>query len=266
MLNSLKRYLKLYFYFWKNCLIRDWEFRFNVVIWTFMEFLWFGLFLVSVELAFGQVDSIAGWTKDEVLLLTCVYTLFHDFAWTFVLDNLNRFSEQIRRGNFDFILLKPINPRFHVSTRYFESDHYLKIVAMIILINHFLDRLQIHLSLSSGIIFFCLFFLGLFIIYNLFFIFSTTNIWFINLFNLQELYGSVIDAGRFPVAIFKGNLKHIFIYLIPVAFIATFPTQALMGKIGFEKVFLGILIAIVMFAVSQWFWKFALRRYQSASS
>lgn len=246
--------------------MRDWEFRFNTLVWTLMEFLWFGLFFLSVNLVFGQVEAVAGWAKDEALLLICVYSLFHDFLWTFVLDNMLSFSFYIRRGELDFVLLKPLSPRFYVSTRFFESDHYLKIVFLFFLINHFLGRLEIIVSLGTWLLFVVLFGLGLLVIYNVFFLLTTTNFWFINLFNLQELFDGIVDLARFPIYIFKGSLRFVFIYLIPVAFIATFPTQALLGQVGWEKVIWGIFLAIITFIISQWFWHFALKHYQSASS
>jgi len=263
---KMKRYLSLYFQFWRNCSMRDLEFRFNAVVWTVMNFIWFGLILVSLELIFGQVEMIAGWTKDEVLLLAFIQLLFSDFLWTFILVNLGNFSELIRRGNFDFVLLKPVSPRFLVSARYFESDHYVRILVILLLIPKHLDKLGIQSTASSWMTFGLLFVLGIFIFYNLFFIFTTTNFWFINLFNLNDLFDQVVDLGRYPVHIFKGGARLFFVYLMPVAFIATFPAQALLGQIGFEMVFVAILISLITFSVSQWFWQYALRHYQSASS
>lgn len=262
----MTHYLKLYFRFWQNCLMRDWEFRLNVLVWTFMEFLWFGLFFLSVNLVFGQVDAVAGWTKNEVLLLTCVYTLFHDFLWTFVLDSLRQLSEQIRLGNFDWILLKPVSSRFHVSFRYFESDHYLKIIFLFFLIRHFLTELGINPGINQWLLFGGLFLSGLGIIYNLFFMATTTNFWLTNLFNLQELFDGVVDLGRFPVYIFRGKWQLALIYFLPVAFISTYPTQALMGELDWSTLALGMILVFVTFTLSHLFWRFALKHYSSASS
>lgn len=263
---NMRRYLSLYFHFFRNCLMRDLEFRFNVLVWTLMDFVWFGLLLVSVELIFGQVQTIAGWSKGEVLILLCIDALFFDFLWTFVLDNLKYFSRLVRYGDLDFALLKPINLRFLVSTRYFESDHYLRILFLLYLIPKFLGDYHIYPTIWSWLMFGLLFALGIFIFYNLFFILTTTNFWFINLFNLQDLFNEIVDAGRFPVYVFKGGMRLFFICIIPIAFIATFPTQALLGRAGFEMVLMAILIGLAMFILSQKFWHFALRRYQSASS
>jgi ABC-2 type transport system permease protein len=87
--------------------MRDLEFRFNVVIWTVMNFVWFGLILASLELIFGHIEAVAGWTKNEALLLACIQALFSDFLWTFVLQNLLHLSYLVRHGELDFVLLNP---------------------------------------------------------------------------------------------------------------------------------------------------------------
>ena len=262
----MKRYLQLYYYFFRNSLMRDLEFRFNVLIWTVMNFLFLGLMFVSVELIYGQVEAIAGWNKNEVLLLLCVNSLFYDFLWTLVLANLLGFSHLIRHGELDFVLLKPVNPRFFVSTRYFESDHYLRILILVFVISRLLKTLGVQLTIFSLLNFLSLFVLGIFIFYSFFFILTTSNFWFINVFNLEDLFSGIMHVGRFPVRIFKKGFYLFFTYVVPTAFIATFPTQALLGKGSLGMIGVALVIALFMFSASQLFWQFALRHYQSASS
>jgi ABC-2 type transport system permease protein len=246
--------------------MRDLEFRFNVMIWAIMNFFWLGLMLVSVSLIFGQVEAIAGWDKDRILLLVLVQALFFDFLWVFVLINMSKFSRLVRRGGLDLALLKPVNLRFLVSTRYFDNDHYPRILVLLYLIPKFAGSLGVPPSIFVWLNAISLFVLGLFIFYNLFFILTTTNFWFTSLFNLDYLCSEIIDVGRAPVYIFKDKARLFFIYLIPTAFISTFPVQALLGEIGPEMILVGILIGVIFFAFSQWFWQFGLRRYSSVGT
>ncbi len=245
--------------------MRDLEFRFQVTTWAIMNFLWFGLMLASVNLIFGQVEAIAGWSKDKVLLLVFVQALFFDFLWTFFLINLRKFSRLVRHGELDLVLLKPVSPRFFVSTRYFDNDHYPRMLVILFLIPGLLKTLQVQPALFAWLNAALLFILGLFIFYNLFFIITTTNFWFTNLFNLGDLCSEMVDVGRAPVYVFKDKARAFFIYFIPTAFVSTFPTQALLGETGFELVLVGVIISLASFAFSQLFWQFALRRYSSAA-
>lgn len=231
-----------------------------------MDFIFFGLTVVSVELIFGQVDSIAGWSREEVLLLICVHGLFFDFLWTFILQNLLSFSHYIRKGELDFALLKPVNLRFLVSTRYFEFDHWLRIIFLIFLLFKLLRRIPVQLTIFSWLNFSLLFFLGLFIFYNFYFMITTTNFWFINIYNLEDLFHEISQVGRVPVYVFQRGMRFIFTYIIPVAFIATFPVQVLLGRSDSKITVLALVLALISFFLSQKFWNFALKHYSSASS
>jgi len=246
--------------------MRELEFRLNLIIWTVMDFVFFAMVIISVELIFGQVSSIAGWRREEVLLLACVTGLFNDFLWTFVHLNLLFFSDLIRQGNLDFVLLKPVNSRFLVSARYFEFDHWLRIIFLSFLLVKLLGGLSAELTMFSWLNFLLLFFLGIFIFYNLYFMMTTTNFWFIRIFNLEDLFDSLTAVGRAPVYVFKGGARLFFIYIIPVAFIATFPVQALLGRLDLRMILVAIVLALTFFYLSQKFWNFALRHYSSASS
>lgn len=246
--------------------MKDLEFRFNVLVWTFLNVLWLGLALIFIELIFGQVKAIAGWSKDEVFLLIAVQTLFTGFMWMLVLENLGYFSHYIRHGDLDFVLLKPLNPRFFVSTRYFDSAQYGRMVASVFLILVLLGRLGVQPDIGQWLLFILLFALGFFIFYNLFFLITTTLFWLINVFNMTDLFDNIVSSANYPVYIFQGSLRFFFIYIIPMAFIATFPAQALLGQIGWEKLWLALFLGVVTFLASEWFWRFALKHYQSASS
>jgi len=246
--------------------MREFEFRFNFLIWTTMDFVFLAMVFLGIELIFGQVQSIAGWSRNEVLLLVLTTALFNDFMWTFFHINLMYFSDLVRLGNLDFALLKPVNSRFLISCRYFEFDHYLRMVVIVYSLSKLLSQMGFNPSLVSWLVFFILFFLGLLIIYNFFFILTTTNIWFIKIFNFSNLFEDVADIARFPTSIFKGRLKYLFAYLIPTIFIAYFPVEFLLGRQGIEVVFYAFFTVIFFFVVSQWFWHFALKYYQGASS
>ena len=74
------------------------------------------------------------------------------------------------------------------------------------------------------------------------------------------------ETGRFPVTAFGTGLRIVLTFIVPVAFMTTFPAAALLGII--EPIYLAlapVMAAALLFA-SVAFWRFALRSYTSASS
>lgn len=262
----MKRYLAIFFANAKFCLLRILEFRAEVISWSVFNIGWLVLALVGVNLIFGQVQTIAGWDKNEVLILVMIAQLFDCVLGFFIFPSIVNFAGTIRKGNLDFILLKPINARFMASFSRFEYDNYLRFFVLLAVLAGYLKNTHIPITFAAIAYSIVLFILSLFIFYCLFFIVAIFSFWLINFFNIDDFLDSILGVGRFPTKIFNRELGFLFTYIVPVAFVATFPTQALFGKAGIELLFFGLLIAGVMYLASHWFWNFALKHYSSASS
>lgn len=261
----MKRYLKIYLYLARYCLLGDLEFRLNFFLWTISNTVWSLLTVVTVQFVYNQVDSIAGWDKNDAYVLAIVNSLIISLLWAFVLPSLTRFHNLTRKGELDFLLLKPLNTRFLISSKTIEFDMYPRMIVLFALLVIFL---QSHFSIPfiNWVLFGFSLLVGTVIFYNFAYILATTNFWLVNVFNLENLFDSIYDLGRLPVGIFKGGVKLVFIYVVPMAFLGTYSTQILLGKSGWETLVSYLITLIVGALFSQWFWNFALKRYSSASS
>jgi len=108
--------------------------------------------------------------------------------------------------------------------------------------------------------------MAVFAFYNFLFSLVTANFWFTRLYNLGELVESAVSIGRYPLVIFKNELRFFFTFLVPVALCAYYPVMIILGRAGPEVIGIAFIIDLVTFGFSQWFWHFALKHYQSASS
>ncbi len=262
----MKRYIKILFAFIRTCFLAEMEFRFSFSVFALTSVLWVFLNLTSITLLFGQVNSIAGWGKNEVLLLVCVRALFNSLLGIFMFPNLVAFNELIHKGELDFVLTKPINSRFWVTFRKFEFDNFLRVIVLVILISFFI-RLAGHTPSVLDIGNFLFFvFIGQVVFYNFCLILMTTNFWSVDTFNLDYLFDSFQGVGQYPSTIFKGGIKLVLVFLLPTIFVSFFPTLALLGKTEPAMYLWAIIFLFVSSVVSQKFWNFALKRYSSASS
>jgi ABC-2 type transport system permease protein len=84
-----------------------------------------------------------------------------------------------------------------------------------------------------------------------------------NLWVLSEVFAQI---GRFPTDVFDAVLRRLFTYVLPVAFLATIPAKALLGKASGAFLLFAAAWAFAFFVLSRLFWRFALRHYTSASS
>lgn len=266
MATKMIRYLRLFLSFAKNCFLGELEFRANFVMWIGVNIFWSLVTLLLADMVFGQAQTIAGWTKYEGLILFATQMIFASLLWVFILPNVIKFSLLIRKGELDFVLVKPVSPRFLVATRLVEFDNLPRAAILPFLIGHFLRLGGFYPSGFQVLGYTVLLVLGLFIFANFLFVLMTTNFWFTNIFNLESLADAVLDLGRFPAQIFTGFAKIVLVYLVPAIFIATIPVQFLLGKSSPTVFFYATFVAAASYVVSHQFWRLALRHYSSASS
>lgn len=260
------KYFKVAYKFFIAGLMSQLEYRFERLCWIFTTFLWMALTFVSIELVFGQTTAVAGWTKTQVMLVAATEVIFTGILYSQILPSIIDFTKLVERGNLDFYLTKPLSTRFLVSTHQSNLDNFPKIALAIFLVVKFLQDLNVPVSFLSFAGYFGLISLGLLIFYNVFFMLVTTAIWFTSIFNILDLMDNILDTGRFPVYIFEGILRSLFIFIIPIIFIATFPVQFLLGRSDISILVLALFLALLTSILSQKFWIYSLKHYSSASS
>lgn len=104
------------------------------------------------------------------------------------------------------------------------------------------------------------------ITYSIWLMIATSSFWFVKVGNVTELFNSLYDTGRFPVSTFDGIVRIALTIVAPIAFITTFPAQAILGKLDAVTLVSAVALGATLFAFSAWFWRFAVNRYSSASS
>ena len=81
------------------------------------------------------------------------------------------------------------------------------------------------------------------------------------------IFQSMYEAGRWPVSLYPGWLRYGLTFVVPVAFATTVPAEALTGRLNLgDAAGSRQGLALVLFAVSRFFWHVGLRHYSGASA
>lgn len=263
---ALKRYWKVYKIFFANNISYIVQFRVENVIRIFLNAAWVLSLFLTVEIVFGQTNSLGDWQKPEVYLLMLVWMLAEE-VWGFLVGgNLQEIGELIRTGDMDFRLTKPISALFAISVNHIQIRSILHCVVDIIFIIFIILKFNIHLSLINIFTAIILLLVSMIILYAFEIIISSLSFWTTKNDAIYELYGRFFQFGRFPLDVFPKTLKIIFLTAIPIAFTTYVPTAALFGKWPwYGTIYVFVFAALSLFGALK-FWNFALKRYSSASS
>ena len=260
------RYLKPLRRFWSTALASQTEYQANLVF----DLLAIGgnlagsLFVMGLFFQGGR--SLGGWTWPEALVVLGVYSMLDGVANTFLRPNLSRIVTHVQEGTLDFVLLKPIDSQFWLSSRTFALGGLPEILGGLALMGWAAMAAGARPTPASMGAAALLLLASLTILYSLWFLLATTSIWFVKTWNATEVLRATLTAGRYPISAYPETLRVLFTVVIPVAFLTTVPAEAILGRPSWAWLLAGGGMALGCFTLSRWFWRLALRSYTSASS
>lgn len=262
----MKRYLRLYFYFVKFSIISRLEYRFEFIANTLRSIGWLLVSLFGFAVIFSQTKLIAGWTHEESLVLYGVYLFINEAWYSFFFVNLSEIPDLIQSGEFDFILLKPISTQFLVSLRQFMIYSVPNMVLGLGIVIHFSSNVTKHVTILDYLFGFILMMNGLVILYSLMFMAVCLSFWIVRLRAFWEIYDMATEGARYPVNIFPNPIRFLFMFIIPLAFIFTFPAQFIVKSLSPFFIIISFAMSTLLFFLSTLVLKAGIRHYNSASS
>jgi len=263
---NIKKYIKIYPLFVFTSLASEMEYKVNIII----DFLTAVLSLIGsiflLTIFFQNADKIGGWSFEQALIIQGIYTILNGITNTWLNPNLTEIVKYIREGTLDFVLLKPVDSQFFISFKKINPSGCLEILLGFVLLLYCIKVNQININLVFLLLSLITILCSISILYSLWFLISTTTIWFVKTWNATEVLRSFLYIGRFPLNSFSFSLRIFFSIFIPIAFITTVPSEVFLGLAPIWKIFLEIIVSAIFLIVSRRFWLFALKYYTSASS
>jgi ABC-2 type transport system permease protein len=272
MRGSLARYGRLYLAFARYCLVREMNFRVNFLIRCFTGIAWLGLLILFFQLVFLKTERIGDWSREQFLVFQATSMLINAILNAIFLENLTEFSELIRTGDLDFVLTRPLDEQFAVSTRRIDWSEVPKIpfaLGMIAWVHWQtpLPLTPLNLSLYALTVA-C----GVLVMYAMLLMMAATSVWIVRNSGLYEIWFYITQFARYPSDIYGGSilgngLNLTLTFVLPVLLAITLPARVLAGLTVDPFMTAWLIVATVaMLQVSRRFLKFALERYRSASS
>lgn len=261
------RYLRLLGVFWKSTVLYELEYRANFVVNTLVSLAWLGWSLAGVWVFFLHRDRIGDWTYYQAMVVLALFLLFNGVLGAFMRPNVEELMEHIRTGTLDFLLTKPVNSQFHATLRQLAVWNFPDLLIGLAVLIYALMQLGVQPSLAQVVLFVVLLLAATLMLYSLVLMLVTSAFWFVQVNNILELLFAFYETGRFPVAVYPQWLRAVLTFIVPIAFITTVPAEVVLDRLVDPRLVAYALgMALVLFVGSGWFWRYAVRRYSSASS
>jgi ABC-2 type transport system permease protein len=242
------------------------QYRADFVVRGLIAILWMAVTLAPLLVVFGVRQTVAGWSFPESLLVVGWFTLLHAVLEGAVSPSLTAVVEHVRHGTLDFVLLKPADAQFLVSTAKIEPWHVVDVAGAMAIFTYAFAKLghwPTALEVTAGLAFLVL---AVVILYSFWILVVSASFWVVKVDNLSYLFGSLFDAARWPITVFRGALRIVFTFVFPIALLTTYPAMALLGKLDAKTAFGALAGGLAFAAIARRVWRRALSFYTSASS
>lgn len=266
-MRTFRRYSKLYWEFFKQQTKVMMEYRVDFFIGMFSVFFIQFTSVFFVKVVFDQIPAINGWTFYEVMFIygiastgRSIHHIFFDNLW--VLG-----SNYIRPGNFDRLLIRPINPLFHLIADRVQQDGFGQLLIGVIILVTAVTHLPIHWGFVNILMLIVMVFSSGFIFVGLNLFFSTLSFWMTDSLPVVVAVFRMSDFTRYPLTIYSRGLRLLLTWIIPYGFTAFYPAAYLLQNKGYQ--FVGMMcpiVAIVTCGVAYGFWKMGLRSFTATGS
>lgn len=273
MWRGLAQYGRVFGTFFRNALIREVSFRSNFLITLLTRGFWFAVQILLFDLIFRQVTAINDWSRAEYFGFMATGMLVNAIVEAFFMPNCARFSELIRTGDLDFVLLKPIDTQFLVSLEKLELAMISQIAFALALLGYSVMQVGRTVTLVPIVLYGLLVAAAVVFFYSLMIGLAATSLFFGRNQGLLDFWFYVTIFARYPSSIYSGSptgevLRFVFSYVLPILLVITVPARVLLGMAlapGWLPA-VTLAAAAISFLAARGVFHWSLRYYRSASS
>lgn len=262
----MTRYLKLFFAQARVSVMTSMQYRADFLLEGLMSLYWLAWNLLPLMILYADRKAVAGWDFPSALVVIGWFIILRAVLEGAITPSLVETVERIRTGSFDYVLLKPADPQFLVSTSRLSPWRIVDLlggIALVIYAFAELGRAPAVVDVAAGLL---LLISGAAVMYSLWIMAAAASFWVVRLDNLTYLLGAVFDTARWPVHVFRGAWRVVFTFVLPLALMTTYPAMAILGTLDLATGLGCLGGALVLLAISRGLWRIAIRSYTSASS
>lgn len=236
------------------------------------QFFSYSVSFLMIWIVIQRFKDLNGWSSYEVVFLYSINLLSYAIG-AFFFFNLNRDLPRIvQYGEFDDILVKPLNPLWYIISRDFNSGYLSHLVTSIIILLICIPNLGIRVTPMKVLLLIIYILCGALIQGAMLLICAVPTFWMVkNNFLTGILFFNIKDFTQYPISIYSKSIQFILTFILPYAFISYYPAHQWLNKtdpLTFHPViqYMNPAVGILLMLIAYRFWLFGLKSYKSTGS
>ncbi|MDP9583682.1 UNVERIFIED_ORG: ABC-type uncharacterized transport system permease subunit [Burkholderia contaminans] len=201
-----------------------------------------------IWLLFSRVRVGGVWHFEQAALVLSIYLIADGLVSTFLTPALSNLSTQIRSGDFDALLLLPGSLQIRLTIG--QADLW-RLMDCAFGVGMLVISLP-SMGLVNGCEFAILSAMAVGIVYAIWLMIFSLNLWVLRLENVAQLFSVFLSVCRYPISTYPKWFGMVLSFSTPLAFVSTVPALVAFGHVGLLLVLKGTAIAVCATAISQW--------------
>lgn len=264
-MKRLNAYIKVWYLTASNALQRAFVNRSTNLLFMIGKVIRFAMNLTILLLIRNNIQTFAGYSADEMIVFFLTFQFIDTLAQVFFRGTY-LIGNEIRTGEFDFTLTKPISPLFQALTGKPDINDAFLILPTTLISIWIAMQLDINVSLISFLWYLIMLVNGFIIAMGLHIIIMAFAMITTEVDGAVWIYRDMMLLGRFPVNIYLAPVKFMLFFLIPIGMMITIPSEILLQTPPTYSATVTIALGITFLFASLKIWNLSLKKYSSASS
>lgn len=261
--SRLKYYGKIWWLMSRNSVISILSERLTLGIFFVSKIVRFSLFGIFLFFVLGGTNGIAGYSRQQALFFFATFNVVEVIS-QFLFREVYRFRSLIVSGDFDLVLVRPMNPLFRALLGGMDFIDFATIPPLVIIAA--LAGSGLAPSGFEVVYYGVLVLNGIVISAAIYTVVLALGILTTEVDQSVMIFRDLANLGRLPIDIYREPLQSVITFVVPIGVMYTLPPKALFGFVSPALVALYCLLGLAAFVLSYKFWQYAIRKYASASS
>ncbi|HAU99010.1 MAG: hypothetical protein UX04_C0002G0147 [Microgenomates group bacterium GW2011_GWF2_45_18] len=260
-MNTIQRYVSIWAIYAKTSLQAQLASKISTFLFVSAKLVRFVLFFILIQEITSRTTLLAGYTHTEIVVFYLTFTLI-DLYTQLIYRGVYTFAGKVRSGEFDFVLLKPVNSLFSSLIGSPDINDIIVAFPVTFFALHYIFSLTTVAPTQFAVFFFlliCGFFISTaFHIFILCFGILTSEV-----DNAIWVFRSISQFGRMPVEVYREPIRWFITFVVPISLMMNAPVYALLEKPHF-LVTISPIVTTAFLVTSVLTWNRVIRRYVGA--
>ncbi len=265
-MHSLTDYLRLYFIIETQYIKARMQYRADFIISSigmfFSSLATLGIFWII----FNSIPNLAGWSFMQLVFIYGFYMIAIS-PMQILFDHIWQIRFHVQQGTFLKYYFRPLNMMFYYMSEMFDIKGLTQLAAGIVILIY--SSIQLHLAwtLSRVALLLLTLFSASLVQISITVLAGCAAFWVLDAYPVLGLAWKLREFAPYPMNIFDGAFRFAFTFIIPLGFVAFYPSQLFLQPQEVSSlIYFSPLVGIGLFALTYWVWTKGVNSYTGTGS